>query len=354
MIDGQPGKKFYFEYTQTDFRVRRDDTILGRGRWADVSGFEVDQIGQSFMRLRVLSGQTKLLSVNLPLPENSFGTSRVLEILDNFIPVAKERKFRLLKPGLPFKITPITCHLAIWGGLASAVSPLIGIAGLLLISTIERVPDLYRYIYAALDLMMLSVPFGLVLSIVGFTSLRALKKPSNEEEGKEPIIYSRQSKFSRNKLAYIVQLLAEACGVAIGSAYAIAISLFIFKIFFTLTTFLAFVPLMTILYVVFRLRSKDFESVVVTEGRIIVTKGSKTVANHYFSDCVLKKHPKKENILELISDGKVVRVHNHKVAGEELYDVFHNLRAGQKFTPILSEDHPGFRIRFNDEQPPGV
>lgn len=65
------------------------------------------------------------------------------------------------------------------------------------------------------------------------------------------------------------------------------------KAFFTLTTYLALVPLLTILYVVIRLRSRDFESVVVTEGRIVITKGSKTVADHYFSDCELKVHPKK-------------------------------------------------------------
>ena len=353
LIDGQPGKKFYFEFTQTDFRVRRGDAILGRGKWADVSSFEVDQIGQNFMRLRVLDGQIRLISVNLPLPEHSLGASKVLEILDHKIPAAKERKFRLLKPGLPFKITPLVCHLAIWGGLASALSPLVGIAGLLAINTIQKVPQLSAYINDALDLMMLSVPFGIVVSIVGIVSLRTLRKPSNEEEGKEPIVFSRQSKFSRNKLAYILQLVGESCGIAIGSAYVIGFALFVLR-FFSLTTFLALVPLLTILYVVLRLRSKDFESVVVTEGRIIVSKGSKTLANCYLSDCELKAHPKRKKMLQLTSDGKVTNVYNHEVAGETLLDVVQSLKAGQKYTPILSEDHPGFRIRFNDEQPPGV
>lgn len=113
LIDGQPGKKYYFEYTQNDFRVRRKRR-LGRAN------------GQTFPALKsTKSAKTSCDSgssmVN-PSPLGQPPPSRALpwhqpnpgKSLTTKSPPPRNGNSSLLKPGLPFQVTPIVCHLAIW------------------------------------------------------------------------------------------------------------------------------------------------------------------------------------------------------------------------------------------------
>lgn len=346
-----------FFWSEEELVAVRGGIELCRIHWSSIAEFSIKQIGQSFMQLVIKTEQGKVLDINLPLPAHSMGTSQLLEQLDIRVSPERSRYYKLLRPGVSWQMKPIHCKYMIGIGAALAVPiPLGGVIALWLMQYLPKsIADSIGLLSdGTLAIAFFSFFLGIGLLIYGWGSLRQLRKPIPEDLGKEPIIFSKQSRFSTNRMAFIFQLGLEAATVAFLTIFVGLFLGFTYGFSFSLTGIIAMSGLTGLMYLPFRFQSRDFESVILTEGRIVVKRSGRLLLDAYILDCSANLNPKNRSQVIFKTGDKSVIAHNHKVSGELLLDVYNRLKSGEKITPLLSEDHPGFRIRFNDEQPPGV
>lgn len=297
-------------------------------KWSDIKSFGFTQRGFGAGILEIEVESSAPIRLEVRTPEFDPSIRQILEVLEENVPAAVPRYFKLFRKGQHFQeslalgivITAIGSSMMV-GGIAIAVFQLL--------DQLARV-----------GLCIFLIGVGFSIAGIGADILMRITRPLLKNSLSEPILFSRQPD-RLSKIVYLgttvlliwvlLSLFLISAGLPFAGIWAMGIAI-----------------VATVALNLSAAAWRSFEEVVVTEGKIRIRRFTK-VFEGYISDLEMEVHQAFNcRRLNLKTADWEVEIENHIVAGEELYSILDSIQKGEKLRPILSEEHPGFKFEYND------